>query len=1090
MIAFAIVSAVRAAEPAVDLAKGFTAPPDSARPHTWWHWMNGNITKEGITADLEAMQRVGIGGAQIFNVLEGIPLGPVDYMSPEWLDMVQHAAKEADRLGIELCFHNCAGWSSSGGPWVKPEFGMQTLVLTEIEAKGGAQFSAVLPQPKTNLDYYKDIVVLAFPKLSGKTRIDGLNPKALLHQEYQYGIQPNSKEIPRDSIVAKEKIVDLTSKMDNAGKLTWDVPDGEWTILRIGHTPTGAVNSPSTDSGRGLEVDKMSRDAIDVHWKNGVEPVLKKLGPLVGKSFNNVLVDSYEVGDCNWTPKFRDEFSKRRGYDPIPYLVAISGRYVDGGEATERFLWDFRRTIGDLYADNYYNYFGELCHKNGLEFSVEPYDGPFECLEAGAKADVVMGEFWFSHDAFLEGVSQSVKLASSVAHTHGIPFVGAESFTTGPDDSGKWMGHPGALKMQGDSVWALGVNRYIFHTYAHQPWLDKAPGMTMGQWGTHFGRFNTWWEQSKPWMSYIARSQFLLQQGRMVADVLYFAGECSPNGSPYPIELKEKGYDFDTIGTDLIMSLTVKDGKIVTSVGGSYSVLVLPDTKWMTPALAKKVRELVQAGGIVAGPKPAKSPNLANASQSDKEVAEIADEVWGSTPGERSFGKGRIFTDMPVDKVLASLKVTSDCRSVGREYQPAFIHRATDDADIYFVSNQQEYPDSFECAFRVVGRMPELWDAETGTMQPAPMWRVENGHTIVKLNFEQASSIFVVFRQKATAPNDPIVSVVRQGEEVVQVPKLEIAKAIYGDFTKPDGGKVDVTEALKQLVKNGRLQTTASNGLAGDPAYNVVKELHVDYVLNGEAKSGVYRENQTVRLPDGAASPQPPRPQLRLVDGKLELSAATSGKYLVKTLSGSQKTAEIVLPEPLEVKGSWQLTFPAGKGAPEKATFDKLISWPDSTEKGIKYFSGTATYHKKIDIPAECLGNGRTLLLDLGQVRELAEVRLNGQNLGIAWKSPYRIDLTKASKAGENDLEVSVTNLWPNRLIGDEQEAEDIEWDSQHNDIILKKWPDWLVKNEPRPVQERKAFATWHHWRKDSPLQPSGLLGPVFLRPQQTVTVK
>jgi hypothetical protein len=1085
MILSAAALSSRAAEPAADLARGFAAPPDSARPHTWWHWMNGNATKEGITADLESMKRVGVGGAQIFNVLEGIPLGPADYMSPQWLDLMYHTAAEAERLGLELCFHNCAGWSSSGGPWIDPAHAMQTIVIGETTTNGPSRLDAVLDQPKTNHNYYRDIAVLAFPTPKGGDRIEGLNPKALSNQEFAYGIQPDAKKVPEASVVARNKIVDLTSRMDKDGKLTWDVPEGTWTILRIGHTPTGAVNSPSTDSGRGLECDKMSREAMDVHWKNGIEPVLQKLGPLAGKSFNNLLIDSYEVGDSNWTPKFREEFTKRRGYDPIPYLVAISGRYVESGETTERFLWDFRRTVGDLYAENYFNYFGELCHKNNMKFSVEPYDGPFECLEAGAKADVVMGEFWVSSG--LVEVAKSVKMAASVAHTHGIPYVGAESFTAAPDEFGKWMAHPGSMKMQGDAMWCLGINRYIFHTYAHQPWLDHAPGMTMGQWGTHFGRFNTWWEQSKPWMAYIARSQYLLQQGRCAADVLYFGGEASPNGGQFHQELKDKGYDYDAIGTDLVMQLSVKDGQVVTPAGGKYRVLVMPESKWMTPALAKKVRELVEAGAVVIAEKPAKSPSFTNYPACDAEVSKIADEVWGSGSGERAFGKGRVISGRPVEEVLASLKVEPDCTVLNRDANFAFIHRATDEADVYFVSNQQRHPDTFEFSFRMAGKLPELWNAETGATQPALMWRVAGGRTIVTLDLDQAGSMFVVFRQAAQASGDAIVKIDRQGDEPAAAPKLEIRKAAYGDFSKPDGGKADVTEKLKSMIKNGRMAVHASNDLAGDPAYMTVKELRVDYVLDGKPQSAAVREGQMLFVPDEFQTPPPPAPRLTLDGKQLGLIAAKAGKYELTTASGAEKSAVLdTLPEPVEVQGAWEISFPAGRGAPDKAKFDKLISWPDSAEKGIKYFSGTATYRKTIEIPASVLGANRTLLLDLGQVREIAEVKLNGQDLGTIWKSPFRVDITRAAKAGANELEVCVTNLWPNRLIGDDQEPEDVEW----NGIILKKWPDWLVEGKPRPVPARQTFTTWHHWRKDSPLQPSGLLGPVQILPLEKVPVK
>lgn len=1074
-----------ATDPGDELAAGFVSPPPSAKPHTWWHWMNGNVTKEGITADLEAMQRVGIGGAQIFNVLEGIPDGPVDYLSPKWLELFHHAASEADRLGLELCLQNCAGWSSSGGPWITPEHAMQTVVTSETKAKGPSHFDAALPQPTANLNYYRDIAVIAFPTPSQDTRIEQLDAKALKGFEMKYGMTPDAKQVPAAAVIPRDKIVELTSSLKPDGRLTWDVPQGDWTILRVGRTPTGKENHPAPKPGRGLECDKLSSEALDVHWAAGIEPVLKHLGPLAGKTLNNCLIDSYEVGDNNWSPKFRDEFIKRRGYDPVPFLPVLTGRYVDGGERTERFLWDFRRTIGDLFAENYFNHFAELCHKRGLLASAEPYDGPFECLQAGAKADVVMGEFWISPDV---DMIHSVKLASTIANTHGIPFVGAESFTAIPDNCGKWLAHPGMLKTMGDAMWCLGINRYIFHTYAHQPWKDKTPGMTMGQWGTHFSRTNTWWEQSRAWMTYIARAQYLLQQGRTVADVLYLAGEASPNGGIRLPALKAKGYEYDVIGTDLILALAVKDGQILTPIGGSYRMLVLPDTEWMTPAVARKVRELVEAGATVLGPKPKKSPSLANYPACDAEVGKIADELWPATPGERVFGKGKIIAGRSVEEVLAAQKVTPDFVASDGKTTLDFIHRATDKVDIYFVSSQKRSPQTVDCEFRVAGRLPELWDAETGAIQLAPIWRVEDDRTIVTLDFEQAGSMFVVFRQQAHAPRDPIVKITRSnGDRLRKTPTLQIKKATYGDFSRSDGAKVDVTAKLAERVRDGELEVPADNNLAGDPAVRVVQELRVNYVLDGVAGSIVVPENQMLRLPSGETPDALPAPRVSLENGVLYLTAGEADRYTMTTASGAKKTAVIEdLPKPFEPSGSWEVSFPEGRGAPAKDVFYSLMSWTDHSDPGIKYFSGTAAYRKNVEIPADCLSENRSLVLDLGQVKEIAEVRLNGKDVGILWKAPFRIDITSFAKVGNNELEVRVTNLWPNRLIGDEQHPDDCQWDGIH----LKDWPDWMKKGEPRPVKERLAFTTWKHWTKDSPLQPSGLLGPVRLLTLEKAPVK
>lgn len=1155
-----------AAEPGEKLAAQFASPPESAKPQTWWHWMNGNITKVGITADLEAMKRVGINGVEVFNVSEGIPDGPAPFMSPQWLELFKFAAAEADRLGMEICFHNCAGWSSSGGPWVKPENAMQTIVTSEVKVAGGTQYKGILPKPRAREGFYRDIAVLAFPTPKDNARIDKLEPKGLFGFSYEYGMQPDSKAVATSAAVSRDHIIDLTSKLGAGGELTWDAPTGEWTILRVGHTPTGKENAPAPVAGRGLEIDKMSREAMDAHWADGIDPILKKLGPLAGKSVNGCLIDSYEVGCNNWTPKFREEFIKRRGYDPIPFLPVLSGRYVDGGEATERFLWDFRRTIGDLFADNYYFYFSELCRKNGLMASMEPYDGPFECLQVAAKTDIVMGEFWAGG-----GESSSVSLAAQVAHTHGINIVGAESFTADPDH-GKWLNHPGSLKALGDLTWSQGLNRFIFHCYALQPWMDKVPGMTMGQWGTHFGRFNTWWEQSRAWYSYVTRGQTILQQGRPMADVLFFGGEAAPNGGVHRPDLKAKGYDYDAIGTDLIGSLTVKDGMIMTPVGCAYRVLVLPNTTWMTPRLAGIVRDLTSAGATIIAPKPAKSPSLSDYPKADAEVTRIANEVWGTGTVEQPFGKGKVIPNRPVEEVLASMGVKPDCLALTSGARLVFAHRVIDNVDAYFVSNQKSRPETVECAFRVAGKLPELWDAETGQMQPAPLWRVEGGRTMVTLRLEQAGSVFVVFRKEAAPQADALVKLTYKPSQALarHLPKLVIRRALYGAFSLGNSGLVDVTPKVAEQVKDGRLRVAASNELGGDPAANVVKEmrveyvcggktnlvtvpenkvlelpaqgqtgpvvvlravyghffeslkglpviktvdvteklasriqdemlsvradnelaggdpafmvpkeLRIDYTIDGVPQKAIVQENQELRLPDDAWALLPPGPCVSVSQGNVVLAAAEPGTYTFSTTSGQEKTLEVAsIPKQVEIAGPWAVAFQSGRGAPAQTTFDSLISWADHADAGVKYFSGTAVYKKTINIPAENLGANHILQLDLGRVQVIAEVRLNGKDLGILWKAPFRVDVTDAAKAGDNELEVRVTNLWPNRLIGDEQYPDDCEW----NGITIKRWPDWMVKGEPRPVPERLTFTTWKHWHKDSPLQPSGLIGPVVFR--------
>lgn len=1076
------------AQPSLESA--FRSPPPAVRPHTWWHWMNGNITREGITADLEAMKSIGLGGAQIFNVSESIPEGPILYNSPDWRDLVHFAASEAKRLDLELCIHNCAGWSSSGGPWVTPEHAMQTLTFSETSLTGPARFAAALDQPRTNLDFYRDIAVLAFPTPKDDSRIPDINVKAL--RDYRYGITPSLTPLPAAASIPLASIIDLTPNFKD-GKLTWDAPAGNWTVLRIGYTPTGAVCAPAPASGRGLEVDKLSREAFDVFWDGGMEPLIKHLGPLVGTTLKHSLIDSYEMGCQNWTPKFRAEFQKRRGYDPLLFLPVITGRVVTDSPASERFLWDFRRTVSDLFTENYYTYFAERARAHNILTSVEPYDGPFECHQVARDADIVMGEFWTNG-----GMNESCKLASSVGHTYGKSIIGAEAFTAFPE-VGKWMNHPASLKGIGDLMYTVGINRYIVHRYAHQPWTNVNPGMTMGQWGTHFERTTTWWEPGRAWITYLARCQAMLQAGSFAADVLFFAGEASPNNSPADPALKAKGYDYDACGTDILHRLAVKDNRLVLPSGMSYRLLVLPDTTFMTPSLAAKIRDLVNAGATVIGPRPTASPSASGGDAASADVARIGAEVWADCDGvsikEHAFGKGRVITGRSPADVLASMNITPDCafeKLHARAANPkiAWIHRTLGDTDIYFLSNQKPRSDELVASFRVAGKAPELWHADSGAMAPAPVWNEQNSRTRIPLQFEPWGSVFVIFKPGSAAAH--IVSITPPALAAAaadhKAPVIVIKKAMYEAV---DGaGGVDVTAKVAAALAAGETEIPATNGLFGDPTVNHLKRLRVEYTLDGKDITKSANENTSLVFIDTSGPDLPPTYQLRATaagegEGGAELIAFEPGPYQIKRTDGPAKLVTVpALPAPFNVQGPWTVRFQKDRGAPEQISMAALSSLSLSSTPGVRYFSGTADYSITFDLPADFLSSSRVLRLDLGAVREIAEVTLNGVNLGVWWKPPYHADVTPHLKPGANQLTVRVTNLWINRLIGDEQSADDCEW----NGITIKKWPAWFdpKSSNPlanRPAKDRFTFTTWKHWHKDSPLPDSGLLGPVRLTP-------
>ncbi|MFY9233839.1 MAG: glycosyl hydrolase [Fimbriimonadaceae bacterium] len=1092
----AIVSSSPAPKPGyVDsLAEGFRNPPASAKPHTWWHWMDGNVTKEGITADLEAMKKVGIGGAQMFTVSQGIPPGPAGYMSPLWRELTTFAIKEAGRLGIELCIHNCAGWSSSGGPWVAPENAMQVVAWSERKVRGPARFSEILPPAKApfvyaSVPYYRDIAVFGFrtpaegdagkadPQLLGKSGVHRMD-----------GLEPNLTPTPAGLAIPKDGLVNLTSKLEADGRLTWDVPEGDWTILRMGHVPTGKNNHPAPPEGDGLEVDKLSREALDAFWAGMMAKVIADAGPLAGKVLNNALVDSYEVGGQNWTPRFREEFQRRRGYDPLPYLPTIAGLLIESKEDTERFLWDFRRTIADLFADNYYGYFGELSRKAGLQFSTEPYgNGGFDNIQVGGKSDIPMGEFWIGG-----GTLETTKLASSVGHVYGRPVVGAEAFTA-DDVRGKWLEEPYTAKALGDLVFTNGINRYIFHRYAHQPWMNLKPGMTMGPWGTHLERTQTWWTEAATWLKYVARCQFLLQRGKFVADALYFYGEGAPVDLPYRPSLKPAmpaGYDYDGADATVILErLRVRNGRLLLPDGMSYSVLVLPESRFMTSKMVARIAELVRAGAVVVGPKPTMSPSLADSPKGDAEVKRIADEVWGigeiGKAGVRDLGKGTVFWGATLAEVFERLEIAPDFeyRSLTGGSKLVYIHRKIDGADVYFVSNQQYQPTEADVTFRIKGKAPEFWRADSGVIEPAAVYREEKGRTVVPLRLGPAESVFVVFRGKPKVDHLTSFAPVRAKQSMPKVPQIAIKSARY---ETADGRGADVTAIVAQLVKQGQFEIPATNGLFGDPVVNVVKRLRIDYLVDGKPKSKMVNENETLVLED-LPPVKPAGFEIALAGSRYTLTPWKPGSYVGATSRGRQiKILVKESPVILALGGPWDLRFPPGWGAPLSVKLPRLISWPDHANPGVRYFSGSANYSREFSVGPGVIGKDRTIVLDLGKVKNFATVKLNGKALGVLWKEPFAVDIGKAVLPGKNRLEIKVTNLWPNRIIGDEQLPPDVEW----NGASLKAWPQWLVKGEPRPKTGRFTFTTWRFWNKDSPLLESGLIGPVVIRSARRVEVR
>lgn len=744
--------------------------------------------------------------------------------------------------------------------------------------------------------------------LHSTDRIDQFEDKA--------GFTPWKEDLPSfleknaDAIPTAD-VVDLTSKLNSDGSLNWTVPAGNWVVLRFGYSLTGRQNHPASPEATGLEVDKLDPEAVRKYVNTYLDMYKDATGGWMGtKGLTHMILDSYEAGHMTWTQNLPAEFLKRRGYDPKIWIPVLTGRVVKSREASEQFLWDFRKTIGELISESHYDVIGEELHKRGMKRYTEAHEDKRIYLADGMdvkrNADVPMSAMW-TPNGFTGGSEEEVRSeadireSASVAHIYGKPYVAAESMTS---IMNAFTFTPEKLKRTADLELASGLNRFVIHTSVHQPLDDKMPGFSLGPFGQYFTRQETWAEQAKPWVDYLSRSCHLLQQGKFVADALVFYGENTNLTWEFREKLPEiKGYEYDFVNaTALLNVLKVEKGKITTPGGGSYSVLVLDESaSMMTLPVLKKLRDLVKAGAKITGAKPEKSPSMAD---NPAEFQSVLAEIYASPNASAK----------PAVEVLQAQGISEDVKISGEKAKILYVHRQTATEDIYWLNNRSAETNEAEISFRVTGKTPERWDPQTGKSEKVS-FRIKDGRTLIPLQFESWEAFFIVFKDKTTQTS----------------------------FALP---KTTDTE-----VKN--------------------------------------------------------------------------------------------------ISDNWQVNFQEKRGAPATATLPKLASLSENTDAGIKYFSGTATYRNTFDLPA--LKKGERMLLDLGDVKNLAEVIVNGKNLGILWKTPFRLDVTEAIKTGKNEVEIRVTNLWVNRLIGDQQ-------------------PD---------VTNKITFTTMPFYQANSPLLPSGLIGPV-----------
>lgn len=1096
-------------EDSATLADQFRDPPERARARVWWHWMNGNVTKDGIAKDLAWMKRIGIGGLQNFDVNFLTPQivdHRLAYMTPEWKDAFRFAASEADRLGLEFAIASSPGWSETGGPWVLPKDGLKKLVWSEVNLAPGKRLVGSVPAPSGVTGPYQSIPaatsmealiagqpapkvpvssgdagLIAYPvpiaaelpaatgaDTTGKAldvasladanldegaslgRKDGqplgltityarpatirsatvflpnivmpfagsafsgviessddglawnkvadvklgsvpttvsfmpttarqfrllLNPVA-----FQSGLVAPAPGVaigdlfggasaalaasptvvgtfvltadpqidrfqtkagfdvsrdyyaltgPDDGAVGVDpsKVVVLDDRLKPDGTLDWTaprLPKGQvWRVVRFGWSLVGTTNHPAPSEATGLEVDKYDGPAVRAYLEHYLGMYRDAAGSdLIGKrGVRAMLTDSIEVGAANWTPQMLVQFKRLRGYDPRPWLPTLTGQLVGTRADTDRFLYDFRRTLADLLASEHYGTIAKVAHEHGLTVYGEALEDKRPMLgddmAMRSHADIPMAAMWaFGPEGPRPGLIADIKGAASVAHLYGRQFVAAESMTSA---MAPWAFAPSDLKHIIDLEFAAGVNRPVIHTSVHVPVDGKKPGLSLFIFGQYFNRNETWAEMAKPWVDYISRSSLLLQTGRNVADVAYFSGEEAPLTGLYgdnPVADTPVTVAYDFLDFDALTGLLANDGTDVVSPGGArYRAIQLGgSSREMTLPALRKLAALVDGGATLIGDPPVGNPSLAG---DNSEFAALVARLWPGS-GDARVGKGRVLAGRPVKQALALAGISPDFAftggSIGADIP--FVHRRDADGDIYFLVNRNAAPETITAHFRIAGKRPELWHAETGTSELVS-YRIVGDETLVTLGLRSEEAVFVVFREPAPG--------------------------------------------------------------------------------------------ETLTLPTSQARP-------------------------VAALSDN-----------------WTVAFQPDRGAPPSIAMPRLVPLQVSADPGVRYFSGIATYSRTFNLPAGAV-NGMPLWLDLGTVGDLAQVSINGVDVGTAWHAPHRLDIARAARKGRNRIEIRVANTWVNRLIGDAQPgAKPITWTAT---------PTYLA---------------------DAPLHPSGLVGPVEL---------
>lgn len=956
------------------LEEGFQNPPIEARPRGYWVWPKGFFDKESIEFDVKEAAEKGMGGLEIFDVgsedMENkIPAGP-GFMSEEFLQGVRVAEQNCEKYGIDLGLIISSSWNT-GGEWIPDSLGTMGLFQSVVEVTGPKKIEMTLPDPEI-----PDFVIKNLEKINRDTTI----------QNY-HTISVSAIKNYEDSIINSDEIIQLTSKYKN-GTLTWNVPEGDWKIIRSCYANTWVSLKKPSPNSRGLVIDHFSKEGMKVHLDEMTKRLKGVLGDSLGSSaLKYYYMPSYEINfEPVWSPGFANEFKKRRGYDIEPFLPLFSGMKLNNPEKEKRFWFDYRLTLSDLIIENHYQYTRQYAENIGLGAIAEAggpgpplHNCPFESLKALGSLSVPRGEFWIDHKRLDENgldLMQLVKAIACAANIYDQKIVEGEAFTS----LYQWQFGPDKYKPIADEVFCEGLNRFVFHVFSHSPLSAGEPGYAW-QFGTQINPHRVWWPMAKPFMDYLSRVSYLMQQGNFVGDVLFYYGHQAPNfvKQKHVIPGLGFGYDYDVVNSEiLIEKLFVENGKLKLPNGQKYEILVLPDQREMNPEVAGKIAQLVDAGATIVGPKPLRSHSLHNYEENDKQIAETGNKVWGKCDGtqvtENTYGKGKVYWNIPLKKVMLEKGVSPDFNFTGGSdsVNIDFIHRRLPEADIYFVANKTNGYENIDGIFRVKDRVPEIWNSHTGEIQPQFIYTHTESGLRMPLLLKPNGSVVVVFRKGNTK-----------------------------------------NKSIQKLVRNGKVIFPAEG-----------------------------RQRQTFVHSSGQ-----------------NLAFQDAGNYELTYNDNSNKKIEVDdFVRQKNIQGEWKVHFPKEKGGAGDVVFDTLMFWNKHQNPGVKYFSGIATYENEIEMPATFNHAKTDVIIDLGQVKEVARVYVNGKEVAVTWHHPHQADISGFLKPGTNALKITVANTWHNRLHG-----------------------DGLVPKEERITNTNitKGPTTWWKPWHEMPLLDAGLKGPV-----------